>query len=237
MTRTTAARLLRTTAVALALSLAGPLSAGPFRDAEARMAQAYADYRAALFQTNQRDAAATERAITAFRTKWSALVADWRVSAPPQYADDPLLGETLATVSRLVEEAGAQAATGDLAASHETLEGIRDALGALRARNGVIVFSDRMNAYHELMEHVIDHAYDSPAALAEDVAVLAHLAREIGAHRPAEAEATAFGAAYGALQASVDGLRAAIRSGDAARIVQARKALKGPYSRLFLRFG
>lgn len=224
-------------AIAIVLATAPLASASPFRDAEKRVELAYADYRVALFQTNQRDAAAAERAIAGFRVKWVALAADWRSNPPPQYAEDPMLGETLATVTRLTEEAGVQAARGDLAGAHETLEGIRDALGALRSRNGILVFSDRMNAYHELMEHVISHAYDNPAALAEDVAVLAHLARQIGANRPTSADATAFGAAFGALQASVDTLRSAIRSGDAASIEQARKGLKGPYSRLFLRFG
>jgi hypothetical protein len=224
-------------AFAIVLATAPLASASPFHDAERRVEAAYADYRAALFQTNQRDSAATERAIAAFRVKWGALAADWRASPPPQYADDPMLGETLATVTRLTEEAAGQAARGDLAGSHNTLEGIRDTLGALRARNGILVFSDRMNAYHELMEHVIGHAYDAPAALGEDVAVLAHLARQIGANRPASADAAAFGAAFDALQTSVDALRAAMRSGDSANIEQARKGLKGPYSRLFLRFG
>lgn len=211
--------------------------ANSFRQAERQVETAYADYRAALYQTNQRDVAATERAISSFRAKWSALVADWRATPPPQYADDPMLVETLGTVARLAEQSAGQAALGDLAGSHETLEGIRDALGELRARNGVIAFSDRMNAYHELMEHVIGHAYDTPAALAEDAAVLGFLAGQIGANRPSSADSAAFEAAFGALKASVDALRQAVRSGDAPRIEQARRALKGPYSRLFLRFG
>lgn len=214
-----------------------PVFAGPFRDAEARVTSAYADYRTALFQTNQKNQAATDAALASFRTKWAALMADWKATPPPQYADDAALGETLAKVAAIAEEAAKLSSAGDLAKSHEALEGIRDALGQMRARNGVVTFSDHMNAYHELMEHVVDHAYSSPADLADDVAVLVYLAKEVGANRPASADAAEFDKGFKAMEASVAALKAAVRSNDAAAIAAARKGLKPPYSRLFAKFG
>jgi hypothetical protein len=226
------------TAVALALSCCvSPAIAGPFRDAEVQVAQAYADFRAALFQTNQKNREATDVALSSFRRKWSALAGAWITSPPPQYADDPRLGETLDAVTRIAAEAEAAAARGDLPKAHDILEGIRDQLGGLRARNGVQIFSDRMNAYHEVMEHAVDMAEMNPMAALEHAGVLAYLVKEIAANRPVGVDAAAFDAAVKALEGSVAAFQSAARSGDKAAINVARTSLKQPYSRMFLHFG
>jgi hypothetical protein len=224
-------------AILAAAQMAMAAWAGPFVDAEAQMRLAYADYRAALFQTNQKDKAATQSALSAFQTKWMALSRAWKAASPPQYADDPKLSETLDAVERIATEAAAAAEQGELAKSHDILEAIRDQLGALRARNGVITFSDRMNAYHAAMEHAADMAQMTPADALEHAAVLAYLARDIATNRPPGIEAAAFDAALKALETSVSAFQSAARSGDKAAIDAARKGLKPPYSRMFLRFG
>jgi hypothetical protein len=114
-------------------------------EADAAIAAAYADYRAALFRSSQNDRAGTEAAIDAFAAAWARLAEAWRSAPPPQYAADPRFPETGATIARIAAEARARAAT-DLAAAHEAREAIRDELGRLRARNGVVVFSDHVNA-------------------------------------------------------------------------------------------
>lgn len=223
---------------ALALTMATSAGwAGPFRDAETQIAQAYGDYRAALFQTNQKNREATVAAISSFRTKWSALATAWKAAPPPQYAEDPKLAETLDAVARTVGEAEAATASGDLPKAHEILEAIRDQLSALRARNGIVAFSDRMNAYHEVMEHAVDAADMSPEAALEHAGVLAYLVKEIATHRPTGVDVAAFDTAFKALESSVAAFQAAARSGDRAAINSTRKALKPPYSRMFLRFG
>lgn len=229
-------RLLSAAALAVVLGL-GAAVAGPVRDAETRIAGAYAEYRAALFQTNQKKQPETEATIAAFRAKWAALAADWRANPPPQYADDARLGETLEQVEKLAAAAANQATTGDLAKAHDTLEGIRDALADLRARNGIIAFSDRMNAYHAMMEHVSSSKYDTPSAMAEDVAVLAYLAKDIGANRPAGSNPAEFDPLFKAMEVTIANLRVALKAGDPAAIETARKAIKPAYSRLFLKFG
>ncbi len=217
--------------------LVGTALAGPFTDGEARLSDAYADYRAALFQTNQHNKQATEASLASFQAKWLALTTEWRQLPPPQYADDPRLVETLSEVARTGEEALKLAASGDLARSHDALEKIRDSIGSLRSRNGVLTFSDRMNAYHEVMEHLLEAKDASPGEIGEQAAVLAYLAKAIGENAPKTADKSAFEAAFGPLQASVDALRTAARSGDRAAIEASRKGLKPAYSRLFLRFG
>jgi hypothetical protein len=225
---------------ALALSATAAL-AGPFRDAESQMRAAYADYRAALFRTNQNDPAGSRAAIAAFGEKWQQLAADWRRSPPPQYAEDPQLATTLDEVAQVNAEAARLVEAGKVADAHEVLEKIRDAIGALRARNGVVTFSDHMNAYHEQMEKVLLGSYEgySPAGLLilrEDVAVLAYLAEVLTKTRPA-AEAAAIDQAIAPVLASVEAVRSALAGGNATAIRNAVKALKPAYSRLFLRFG
>jgi hypothetical protein len=231
-------------AAVLLLCATSSASAGssPFAEAESAVRVAYADYRTALFMTNQKDVKASVDAINAFRDKWTALSAAWRKAPPPQYVGDPLLAKTLATVAQINDNAGRIAAAGDLAKAHEVLEAIRDEIGALRARNGVTSFSDRMNAYHEQMEKVLLDGYEgfSPAGLVrlrDDAAVLAYLADMLNAGKSALPPDPALDAAIGAVLASVKNLRGALIQGDVARIREAVPALKGPYSKAFLRFG
>jgi predicted S18 family serine protease len=217
--------------------MASTAIAGPYRDAEDGITNAYAEYRKALFQTNQNNKAATEAALSAFRLKWQALAIDWKKAAPPQYADDPQFLEVIEKVSTLANDAASQAAENNLAKSHDTLEGIRDLLGELRRRNGIINFSDRMNSYHAHMEHILEHNYSSLAQLSEDAAALAFLAADIKKNRPKGVDNLVFDEVMKEIDTSIDTLRKAARSGDADAIEKARKGLKSPYSRMFIRFG
>jgi hypothetical protein len=229
-------------AVLGACLLATPAFAGPFQDGEAQVRGAYADYRAALFQTNKKDAAATEAAISGFRTKWAALVSAWKANPPPQYAADPKLVETLEKVARINETAAEETKAGKLAEAHETLEEIRDELSALRARNGVTTFSDQMNAYHEMMETVWGGKYDGFSAaglmsMREDAAVLAYLAKELASGEATSGDASAFKEMHAMIVASVETLRKALAAGDGEAVKKAQSALKPAYSRMFLKFG
>jgi hypothetical protein len=228
--------LLLCSVTALSL-LVSPAIAGPFRDTEAAILEAYADYRTALFQTNQNNRPASDAAIGSFRAKWLALTRQWITTPPPQYSDDPEFGKTVGVINQLADDAASASSVGDLTKAHNILEGIRHALGELRARNGVVSFSDKMNAYHAHMEHVLEQTSSSPALVAEDAAILAFLIRDMEKQRPHGVDPLAFDQALKAVGASVEALRQAVKTGDPLVIETARKALKGPYSRMFLRFG
>jgi len=216
--------------------------AGPVQDFENDMRAAYGDYRGALFFTNANKPDEAAKAVAAFEQKWDALGADY-AAAPPHYADDPAYKQTLAKVSEIVKTAADEVAAGKLPEAHETLEAIRDQIGELHMRNGVISFSDRMNAYHAEMEHVLGKDYGDldavgMAVLVGDAAVLDYLAVQVADHPPAEAAGNpAFEAAMKPFMNSVETLQAAARSGDAAAARKAIGGLKGPYSKLFLQFG
>jgi hypothetical protein len=217
--------------------------AGPYADFESEVRDAYASYRAALFQTNKSDKAATEAALDIFSGKWTALTAKWGKAPPPQYIDDRKFGEDLAAIAAITKAARDEATKGELAKSHETLEKIRDLLSDLRERNGVTTFSDRMNAYHAMMEVVVGKSYDAFSTkglgeVREDAAVLASLFAAVAAKPPADAAGRAdYAPALVAIKASVEALLAAARAGDGAATKKAIEGLKRPYSMFFLKFG
>lgn len=225
----------------LGLTAWSSAQAGPYSEFERSLSIAYAPYRAALMQTNQKDKAATEKSLQAFETAWSGLMSTYRTSPPPQYADDAGWPQTVGAIEQIIATAKADTAKGDLAKAHEVLEGVRDRLGELRARNGVVTFSDRLDAYHEQMEKVLSGKYGGPDGLGklrEDAAVLQHLT--VLAQRYAQGvlqAQTTFKESLGALALSANALLEAARTGDQMAIEKAMKALKPTYAKIFVQFG
>lgn len=226
------------------LALALLLAAGPGRAADpftAAIAEIYPDYRAALFRTNNGPPEAALAAIRATAEGWRRVTARFPAPLPVPYAEERDWPALAARIGAILERAEAEARAGRLAEAHETLEEIRDLLGALRARNGVVTFSDAMNLFHEEMERAAPLAAEGAARLAElrELAGVLHFlaARLRAAAPPALREGSEFVALEAANRAAVEAFRAAVRGGDPAAIRQAAGALRGPYSRLFLRFG
>ena len=171
-------------------------NAGPVSDFENAYRQMYGAYRTALFKTNTGDVGASTGAMANFTNQFDALSATYAAAPPPQYEDDPLWGDAMTEVTRLAAAAKARIDAGDLAQAHETLEGVREVFSALHLRNGVQTFSDRMNAYHAEMEHLLalDMAVLDGAMMSEiheRAAVLSYLAVVVIALPPADAAARA----------------------------------------------
>jgi hypothetical protein len=230
----------------LALLLAGhglippAWAADPVTDA---MQAAYAPYRAALFRTNGKAQAESERAIADAQRAWQAL--GERFATPPlPYTGDGRFASSLAEVAAVYREAEQLIRAGKLPEAHEVLEKVRDLLAELRQRNGVVVFSDHMNAYHAEMEHLLA---EGPAVLQQPqgmlllmarVGTLQYLAARLQTQAPAELQRDAeFAAGQKAVADSVAALRTAVLAEDKAAVQRALAAIKGPYSRLFLKFG
>jgi soluble cytochrome b562 len=229
--------LIAATSVLLALQSA-PVFAGQVTEFETEFSDMYASYRASLFATNSGNAEAAGKALGSLGTKWEALRAAYATTPPPQYQDDAQWADTIAEVEGYVSKAKDEATAGDLSASHITLEGVRDTFGDLHARNGIETFSDRMNAYHAKMEHILGMDLNDTRTVLEQAAVLSYLADDVLGIPPAgaadNADYQALGAAF---RASVDGFLAAARAGDADAIKAAAGTLKVPYSKFFLKFG
>jgi hypothetical protein len=226
-----------------ALLVVSSAIAGPYREFEAQLFSVYAPYRSALFHTNKKDKALSEQAIGRFSSDWAKLTARWSTEPPPQYEDDPNFIATLGKVTTTIENARGQISKGELAEAHEVLEKIRDILGDLRSRNGLITFSDRMNAYHEAMEHILTKSYGGFDArglgqLREDASVLDYLFGLLKKHPPGSVgDHPEFTQAMSAVKRSVEGLLGSVRAGDATAAREAIQNLKQPYAVLFLKFG
>lgn len=228
---------------ALTILAATSATAGPASEFEATFRQMYATYRVALFKTSAGQQAESASAVTGLAGKLAALTDTYGKAPPPQFAEDPAWDSTLTSAAELVTKANAQVTDNALAEAHETLEGVRDLFGDLHARNGVETFSDRMNAYHAAMEHLLDMDLSQPDAaqiglVREQAAVLSYLADDVLTAPPPEAAGSAeYDTLATAFDASVKGLMAAARSGDASAVKAAVATLKAPYSKLFLKFG
>lgn len=234
-------RLVRFTTFAAALIVAGAVQAGSVADFETMLRGAYGDYRGALFQTNAGNQEKATQAIDSFRQNWAEL-ADAYTEPPPHYVDDANYQATIDSVATIVNQASEEAAAGDLTDSHETLEAIRDEIGELHRRNGVISFSDRMNAYHAKMEEVLakgqaDFGPEELGMLREDGAILAYLAADLAANPPPEASDPAYQPLLDGVTASVAALLDAARNNDPEAARKAVNQLKMPYAKLFLKFG
>jgi hypothetical protein len=231
------------TAISLIVALASSSSAfaGPMADFETGFRDTYASYRMALFATNSGDAGKSKHAIGEFDTRWRDLVSQNGSAPPPQYADDPAWGKTLAEVSDAIGTARQLTEEGKLPHAHEVLEHVRAAIGDLHTRNGIVMFSDRMNAYHARMEHLIGMPVADAGGkqqILEQSAVLTYLTEEMLKAPPVEARGNPeFEKLAEAVRASVSALQTAARSGDEGAIKTAVSGLKMPYSKLFLKFG
>lgn len=226
------------------LALALLLAASQGRAADpltAAVAEFYPAYRAALFRTNNGPPDAALAAVTEAAQHWRGVTARFTDALPVPYAEEREWPALARRIGAILEQAQAEAAAGRLPHAHETLEEVRELLGALRARNGVFTFSDAMDAYHAEMERAAPLAAEGPARLAdlrELAGVLHFLAgRLLPAAPPALRADPEFAALEAANRAAVEAFRSAVRMGDPAAIAQAAAALRGPYSRLFLRFG
>ncbi len=233
-------------AVVLALAAAGlAVPAGAADPATDAMQAAYVPYREALFRTNGKAQAESERAIAEAMRAWRAFGERFAAAPPLPYAGDARFGATVDEVSAVYLEADRLIRAGRLADAHEALEKVRDLLAGLRQRNGVVVFSDAMNAYHAEMERVIEEGPKllrqprGPLLLMAQVGTLEYLAARLQAQAPPALQADpAFAPALKAVTESVAALRAAVLDGgDADAVGRAIGALKAPYSRLFLKFG
>lgn len=216
-------------------------AADPVTDA---ITQAYGPYRAALFRTNSKAQAESEQAIAQTQQAWKSIMDRFAGKPPIPYDSDSAFGATLNEVAKVYEQAATEIRDRKLPQAHETLEKARDLIAELRRRNGTIVFSDHMNAYHAEMEHLLEQgpalttAPQGVLTLMERVGVLGYLAARLRSQAPKTLMNDAeFGTALQALEASVAALRQAVIGQDATVVRDALGKLKTPYSRMFLKFG
>jgi len=230
------------TALSLSLGLAVTAQASDaITDA---MQTAYAPYRVALFSTNGKSQPDAKAAIEQAQQAWRGVVEQNGKQITAPYDRDAGFASSLAQVKAVYDKASKEIDAGKLPEAHETLEEAREVLATLRQRNGVIVFSDLMNAYHAEMEHLLNTGpkqLGAPQGISEvtaQVGVLNYLVQRLRAQASASLLQNAeFNALLTAVEASVGSLKSAALAQDAAALKEAIGRVKGPYSKLFLKFG
>lgn len=227
--------------LAMACSAVSSQAADAFTDA---VSLAYAPYRSALFRTNSQAQTESEQAIAQARAAWDGVRQRFGAQPPAPYDRDAHFAQTLQAVDGVYRQAADEIAAKQLTKAHETLEAVRDLLAEQRQRNGVVVFSDHVNAYHAAMEHTLANGPtllaqpDGALQLMAQVGVLQHLAQRLRQQAPATLlHQPAFTELLDALDASVTTLRQATLRQDVNAMRSALGQLKAPFSRLFLRFG
>lgn len=208
------------------------------------MQLANAPYRMALFKTNGTSQPEALQALLQAQTAWDKLAQQFAAKVPAPYDRDDTFGASVVAVTKVYAKALTEINTGDLKAAHNTLEDARDIMSDLRKRNQVVVFSDHMNAYHEVMEHVMT---DGAATLAKpqgmqqltlQIGALRYTAERLRTQAPATlTQNPEFMALLQAVQKSVALLEAAVLNQDSTAAKEAIGKLKGPYSKLFAKFG
>ena len=207
--------------------------------------KAYAAYRQALFQTNKKDAEKSGKANGKFIQQWQQIVQSYAANPPEVFSSDTKWESTLAAIEEIALESASQIRQGQLAEAHETLEAIRDELTDLRKRNSVIVFSDHINNYHEVMEGVLEEGYtpdkidsQAMAQLHGQFAILQYLAAAIKKNAPIKyRENEQYQQLEAGLFGSLEDLNNALESKDPAAISKAINMLKPAYAKLFVNFG
>jgi len=216
-------------------------AADPVTDA---MTAAYAPYRAALYRTNGKSQADSEAAIAQAMQSWKLLADQYAKAPPAPYNRDSQFAKTVAEVTAVYELAETEIKANKLADAHNTLEKARDLMADIRRRNGVIVFSDHMNAYHSEMEEMVNEGSklaSQPQGMLlvmERMGSLQYLARQLRSQAPAHLLSdSGFVSALQSLEKSLAALRETVLAQDAAKFKELLPKIKGAYSQLFLKFG
>jgi len=231
-----------------ALSLAASLSFGLVAQAADQVTEAMQvandPYRMALFKSNGKSQEEALQALVQAQSAWSQLSTRFAVKPPAPYDRDTAFATSLAEVSKIYAQALTEVNAGQLADAHNTLEQVRDIMADMRRRNHVVVFSDHMNAYHSQMEVILIHGNATLAEpkgmlqLTAQTGALSYLARQLELQASAALKQnTEFTSLLGAVKQSVSGLEAALLNQDMAAVKEAIGKLKGPYSKLFAKFG
>ncbi len=233
---------LKALGLAMSLAFAGMAhAADPVTDL---MQAANGPYRMALYKTNSKVQAEAQQALTQAQQAWAKLNTQFATTPAAPYDRDPAFVASVAEVAAVYEQAQKEVAAGQLTTAHNTLERVRDVTADMRLRNNVVVFSDHMNAYHSQMEVVLIHGADTLAQpkgmllLTAQTGALSYLAKQLGVQAPAALKQNAeFSGLLKAVEQSVGNVEAALLNQDAAATKEAIGKLKGPYSKLFAKFG
>ncbi|MDD2925024.1 hypothetical protein [Rhodoferax sp.] len=216
-------------------------AADPVTDA---MQAANAPYRLALYKTNSQSQTEALQALMQAQQAWDKLRTQFGTQPSAPYDRDPAFTTSLAAITKVYDQALAEVHANQLSTAHNTLEAVRDIMANMRQRNQIVVFSDHMNAYHSQMEVLMLEGNTIMAQpkglqlLTAQTGALSYLAKRLSTQAPETLRKnTEFTTLVETVNQSVSRLEAALLEQDTTAVKDAISKLKGPYSKLFAKFG
>lgn len=223
------------------LIAAGPAWAGETAEFDARMAEAWAHYRAALHNASRSGGAPAAKAeLAAFGETWTQVQARWGTKPPPQYLEDADWKETIDAVGAIAARALSELDRKEPDDARETLAEVKAVLAELRRRNNVVAFTDYMNDFSDALDEAI--AAETPSAKSakarrDQLAVLRFLADRVQKNAPAAVQQDPdFAKMSENLVANIERARA-LPDAKAGELDRALTAIRASFDRLFLKFG
>lgn len=136
--------------------------AAPVHDFHSAVADAYAPYREASFYLRTGNPMVASFGLQDMNDKWSAIIKKFAKSPPGIYAADTSWESSLIEIGKRIQDGLAATDAGDLKAAQQNIAPVRKILSDLRARNGVFLFSDRVDRANAAMEAIWTFRHNPP---------------------------------------------------------------------------
>ncbi len=136
--------------------------AAPVHDFHAAVADAYTHYREAGFYLRTGNPMVASFGLQDMSDKWQAIIKSFAKSPPGIYANDKSWESTLTKIGKHVQDGLKATEAGDLEAAQKYIVPVRGILSNLRARNGVFLFSDRVDRANAAMEDIWKFRHNPP---------------------------------------------------------------------------
>jgi hypothetical protein len=233
-------------ALTVAAALANPVEAGDLRHFNEAVAQAYDHYRGAVFYLRTGNAAVASIELDEAAALWRDTVLPFAARPPDAFADDPGFAAAITDLGGRLEQGAAQAAGGEIEAARDRLLPFRDGLAALRARSGIVVFSDHVDAANAAMDRLWVFRHEPPdwddaaqvEALRAAVAVTVYAYGRCRDAAPVEvADTPEFQRLVTGALASLERLEPAIAARDTTAVVNTLREVRSFDQLLWLHFG
>lgn len=210
------------------------------------VAAAYAHYRGAYSYLRTGNGALAALEIEQAQAKWREVVASFGATPPDAFAADPALRSSLDKISNALDQALTETDGGDFQAARHSLAPVRGDLAALRRRNSVTTFSDRVDEISAAMESLWLYHHNppdfgapaTPRKLGSRTAVFTYmLMRAQETAPPALAESAEFQRLIGGALEGAERLWLALERKDQALLINTLRELRSFEQIIFLKFG
>lgn len=141
--------------ILIGLSVAAPAFAQSFSDA---LDEALSHWRASVWYSSTGNSGVASLEAMEFATQWRALAEKTRGAPPPPFMGDAQWNGFLDQVSAQADAASEALSRDDPMAGRQRLKEIGGSFAGLRARNGIVGFSDHVARFGEIVEALRDLA-------------------------------------------------------------------------------